>query len=196
MATCDMCGNDYDKTFQITLQGKTHTFDSFECAIHALAPTCPHCGVRIVGHGVEQGETSSAAPTAPRRVPAGSRTGPRGRLRFGADGAPRGPWIYPGLFTAGHGPSVPIRTLETCVFGTDVMRRSGRFACGRLTSALSSGSSWSGSRRVLAEASSIESGSGGGSGLLVTGAGETGGSVFSGEYAITGTIGSSSGPAG
>ena len=38
MAACEVCGNDYDKTFQITLQGKTHTFDSFECAIHALAP--------------------------------------------------------------------------------------------------------------------------------------------------------------
>ena len=24
-------------------------------AIQALAPTCPHCGVRIVGHGVEEG---------------------------------------------------------------------------------------------------------------------------------------------
>ena len=55
MAVCEVCGNDYDKTFQITLQGKTHTFDSFECAIHALAPTCAHCGVRIIGHGVEQG---------------------------------------------------------------------------------------------------------------------------------------------
>ena len=30
-----------------------HVFDSFECAIYALAPTCEHCGVKIVGHGVE-----------------------------------------------------------------------------------------------------------------------------------------------
>jgi len=52
VAVCEVCGTDDDKTFQITLQGQTH---SFECAIHALAPTCPHCGVRIVGHGVEQG---------------------------------------------------------------------------------------------------------------------------------------------
>jgi hypothetical protein len=29
------------------------TFDSFECALHAMAPTCAHCGCRIVGHGVE-----------------------------------------------------------------------------------------------------------------------------------------------
>jgi hypothetical protein len=30
-------------------------FDSFECAIHQLAPTCAHCGCRIVGHGIEAG---------------------------------------------------------------------------------------------------------------------------------------------
>jgi hypothetical protein len=28
-------------------------FDSFECAIHALAPVCAHCQCRIVGHGME-----------------------------------------------------------------------------------------------------------------------------------------------
>ena len=35
--------------------GKTHVFDSFECAIQALAPTCAHCGCRIIGHGIEAG---------------------------------------------------------------------------------------------------------------------------------------------
>jgi hypothetical protein len=53
MGVCEVCGNEYDKTFQITLAGETHTFDSFECAIHALAPTCNHCGCRILGHGAE-----------------------------------------------------------------------------------------------------------------------------------------------
>jgi len=53
MAVCDVCGNDYDKAFQVTMRGETGTFDSFECAIHALAPTCPHCGCRVIGHGVE-----------------------------------------------------------------------------------------------------------------------------------------------
>jgi hypothetical protein len=38
MARCDVCGNDYDKTFQVIRGGQTHTYDSFECAIHALAP--------------------------------------------------------------------------------------------------------------------------------------------------------------
>jgi hypothetical protein len=53
MATCEVCGNDYDKSFEITMRGESHIFDSFECAIHALAPKCEHCGCRVVGHGVE-----------------------------------------------------------------------------------------------------------------------------------------------
>jgi hypothetical protein len=53
MATCEVCGNEYDKSFEVTMQGASHVFDSFECAIHALAPRCEHCGCRIVGHGVE-----------------------------------------------------------------------------------------------------------------------------------------------
>ena len=40
MAKCEACGNDYDKAFQITKDGRTHTYDSFECAINALAPIC------------------------------------------------------------------------------------------------------------------------------------------------------------
>jgi hypothetical protein len=50
MARCEVCGNDYDKAFQITAAG--HLFDSFECAIQVLAPSCAHCGCRIIGHGV------------------------------------------------------------------------------------------------------------------------------------------------
>lgn len=53
MPRCETCGNDYDKTFEVILDGEAHTFDSFECAIHRLAPTCAHCGCRVVGHGVE-----------------------------------------------------------------------------------------------------------------------------------------------
>ena len=53
MATCEICGNTYDKSFEVVMAGKTHVFDSFECAIQALAPTCEHCGCRVIGHGVE-----------------------------------------------------------------------------------------------------------------------------------------------
>jgi hypothetical protein len=54
MAKCEVCGNDYDKAFTVAAGGRQHTFDSFECAIHALAPACAHCGCKVVGHGVEQ----------------------------------------------------------------------------------------------------------------------------------------------
>ena len=53
MARCEMCGSDYDKSFTVTMNQKTHTFDCFECAIALLAPACEHCGCRIIGHGVE-----------------------------------------------------------------------------------------------------------------------------------------------
>jgi hypothetical protein len=57
LAKCDQCGNDYDKTFQVSKDGRSFTFDSFECAIQKLAPTCAHCGCRIIGHGVEDSGT-------------------------------------------------------------------------------------------------------------------------------------------
>jgi hypothetical protein len=50
---CEVCGNVYDKSFEIRIGGQSHIFDSFECAIHALAPTCAHCGCRVIGHGME-----------------------------------------------------------------------------------------------------------------------------------------------
>ncbi len=53
MEVCEVCGNDYDKTMEIFVGDRTHVFDSFECAIHALAPRCGHCGCTIVGHGIE-----------------------------------------------------------------------------------------------------------------------------------------------
>jgi Rieske Fe-S protein len=57
MSRCHKCGNDYDKSFEVRIGGLTLTFDSFECAIHALAPTCSHCGCRVIGHGVENNGT-------------------------------------------------------------------------------------------------------------------------------------------
>jgi hypothetical protein len=57
MAKCETCGNDYDKAFDVVMNGQAHVFDSFECAIHALAPVCMHCRCRIIGHGVEANGT-------------------------------------------------------------------------------------------------------------------------------------------
>jgi hypothetical protein len=53
MATCEVCGNDYEMAFEILAAGQRHVFDSFECAIHRLAPVCEHCGCKVVGHGIQ-----------------------------------------------------------------------------------------------------------------------------------------------
>ena len=53
MGVCVTCGNSYDKSFDVMKSGETFTFDSFECAIQKLAPTCAHCQCRIIGHGLE-----------------------------------------------------------------------------------------------------------------------------------------------
>ena len=50
---CEVCGNEYGGAFEIIMAHQRHVFDSFECAIHALAPQCAHCGCKIVGHGME-----------------------------------------------------------------------------------------------------------------------------------------------
>jgi len=54
---CETCGNDYDKAFTVVVQGESHVFDCFECAIHRLAPHCAHCGCTIIGHGMEKDGT-------------------------------------------------------------------------------------------------------------------------------------------
>ncbi|HKX70688.1 MAG TPA: hypothetical protein VJM75_05640 [Acidimicrobiales bacterium] len=53
MAVCEVCGNDYDKSFEVIAAGDHHTFDSFECAISRMAPRCEHCDCAVIGHGVE-----------------------------------------------------------------------------------------------------------------------------------------------
>jgi hypothetical protein len=53
MGRCEVCGNEYDKSFEVVAADERHVFDSFECAIQALAPICDHCGCRIIGHGAE-----------------------------------------------------------------------------------------------------------------------------------------------
>jgi hypothetical protein len=57
MARCEVCGNDYYGSFEVIAAGSRHVFDSFECAIQKLAPTCDHCGCRVIGHGVEANGT-------------------------------------------------------------------------------------------------------------------------------------------
>jgi hypothetical protein len=50
---CEVCGNQYDKAFEVVFDGTRHVFDCFACAIHALAPRCNTCGTTLIGHGME-----------------------------------------------------------------------------------------------------------------------------------------------
>jgi hypothetical protein len=68
MAVCEVCGNDYDDAMEIQKGGRTATFDSFECAIHALAPTCEHCGCRVIGHGIQSGDRVFCCHSCARQV--------------------------------------------------------------------------------------------------------------------------------
>jgi hypothetical protein len=56
MSICEVCGNNYEHAFTIIMHGRHHVFDSFECAIHALAPRCTRCDLRVIGHGVQHEE--------------------------------------------------------------------------------------------------------------------------------------------
>lgn len=53
MPICEVCENNYEHTFTVIYRGRHHVFDSFECAIHALAPRCAGCDCRVIGHGVQ-----------------------------------------------------------------------------------------------------------------------------------------------
>jgi hypothetical protein len=53
MARCEVCGNDYEMSFEVHAAGAVHVFDSFECGIHRMAPRCEHCGCTVIGHGVQ-----------------------------------------------------------------------------------------------------------------------------------------------
>jgi hypothetical protein len=56
-ATC-VPGVPNDKAFKVSMPGGgSHTFDSFACAIHALAPVCEYCDVKVIGHDVEAGSS-------------------------------------------------------------------------------------------------------------------------------------------
>jgi len=53
MKNCECCGNTYDKSFEVSIGGTVHVFDSFQCAINVLAPRCVHCAVALIGPGME-----------------------------------------------------------------------------------------------------------------------------------------------
>src|SRR5262245_41877568 len=146
MARCETCGNDYDKAFQVSMNGTTHTFDSFECAIHALAPTCQNCGIRMVGHGLEKDGTffccehcaEAIAVTALRdRIGAAAAAGWRSRRHQHASRA-----SAPPAHTLNQRFNLPVQIsnegkppTESACCKRDFRRSSGRFDHCRTTAA-------------------------------------------------------------
>ena len=49
MGVCDMCGNDYDRSFTITRGDRSGTYDSLECAVTDWAPACGRCHACSIG---------------------------------------------------------------------------------------------------------------------------------------------------
>jgi hypothetical protein len=54
MARCDICQNESDHCFVLLVGGRPETYDSLECAVHALTLTCDSCSWRIAGPGIER----------------------------------------------------------------------------------------------------------------------------------------------
>ena len=84
MARCEVCGNDYYLSFEVIAAGQRHVFDSFECAIHRLAPVCAHCRCKIIGHGIDANGTfyccaHCARASGATDVADHSATSPQGR---------------------------------------------------------------------------------------------------------------------
>jgi hypothetical protein len=82
---CDVCGNQYEACFAVWMAGEKHVFDCFECAIHALAPTCAQCGCKVVGHGVSRADEIFCCQHCLRMVMAGERDAEDRRDQFDED---------------------------------------------------------------------------------------------------------------
>ena len=65
MATCDVCGNDYDKSFTLQQGGRSSTFDSFECAIMRSHRAAHIATARSSDMALKEAVRSSAAHIAP-----------------------------------------------------------------------------------------------------------------------------------
>jgi len=60
---------------EVIIDGRSHTFDCFECAIQKLAPACAHCGSSIIGHGVEKGSELFCCDHCARQEKGSASTG-------------------------------------------------------------------------------------------------------------------------
>ena len=65
MGKCVQCGNEYDQSFTVTMGDGTFVFDSFECAIAALAPSARIATAASSATACSTATRSSAASIAP-----------------------------------------------------------------------------------------------------------------------------------
>jgi len=61
MAKCEVCGNDYDKAFTVTMGGRARTFDSFKCAIQALG-ACLGISIQVTSMDDQSVQIASIRP--------------------------------------------------------------------------------------------------------------------------------------
>jgi hypothetical protein len=59
VAVCEVCGNEYDKPFQVWRNGPLMKFDRIECAIQVMRPACT---ADIMGRGIEVGAEMFCSP--------------------------------------------------------------------------------------------------------------------------------------
>lgn len=53
MSTCVGCGSNHGRFFTVRLYDHVElTFDSVQCALPFIAPTCSECLCQILGHGI------------------------------------------------------------------------------------------------------------------------------------------------
>ena len=64
MATCEVCGNEYEQSFEREIC----VFGNFKCNIQTLSPNCAHCGCQVSGHDTESAGFSSAVLVAPSGI--------------------------------------------------------------------------------------------------------------------------------
>jgi hypothetical protein len=55
---CEVCGMDCEAPLELGFRGRVGIFDSFQCAIFAMALCCERCRCPIIGHLIElEGKT-------------------------------------------------------------------------------------------------------------------------------------------
>jgi hypothetical protein len=53
VAICEVCGNEYDRPFQVWRNGRLMKFDRVDCAIQVMRPACAFCGAHEMSRGIE-----------------------------------------------------------------------------------------------------------------------------------------------